>query len=116
MIRTLDVSLLPVLPPPRTVKLIKKFLCKREGIPDVGSVDLLASALNHEPALDDDDVLVIMARDRPGSDPNEPMAVIIKDSLPDDIRTRALPVPSSSRHLIPFKLEPFSPSPVRLGP
>jgi hypothetical protein len=55
--------------PPRTVKSIKKVLCKREGIPNGAGVDLVASAINDELVVSDEDRLPITTGDGPGSDP-----------------------------------------------
>ena len=65
--------------------------------------------------VSDEDRLPITTRDGPGSDPNDPIAIIIKDMHSAESLTHALPASKSSQPSISFMLQPFSHSPRRLG-
>jgi WD40 repeat protein len=93
--------------PPRTAKLIKRFLCKREGIADVESTDLFAT-VSGENELGDQERPSIVARDGPGGSADDPMALIIKNvSHP--------PPPMSQSHIVPFEPSRFSSTPIVLN-
>jgi WD40 repeat protein len=92
--------------PPRTVKLIKRYLCKREGIADVESTDLFAT-VSGENELGDQERPSIVARDGPGWSADDPMALIVKKA------SHPPPMPSQS-HIVPFEPSRFSSTPIVL--
>jgi WD40 repeat protein len=96
--------------PPRTVELIKRCLCRQEGIPDVESTKLF-EAVAGEYELGNEDRPPILARGGPGWSADDPMALIIKSASPS--RT---PLMTSRSHMVPF--EPprlrFSSNPIKL--
>ena len=88
-------------------------LCNEEGISDIESVDLLASAITSYSALNEQDRLQILSLDGPGSAADNPIVLfIIKDlplmacgnaslsPIPDPADTSKLPGPFS---LIPSR-------------
>jgi WD40 repeat protein len=88
------------------VKLIKRFLCKREGIADVESTDLFAT-VSDEHELGDQERPSIVARDGPGWSVDDPMALIVKNvSHP--------PPMTSQSHIVPFEPSRFSSTPMEL--
>jgi hypothetical protein len=66
--------------PPHTVDLIKRFLCKQEGIPYSDKTSLFVS-LTCESELDDKDRLQVLSGGGPGWSADDPMAIVIKDPL-----------------------------------
>jgi hypothetical protein len=66
--------------PPHTVDLIKRFLCKQEGIPYSDKTSLFVS-LTCESELDDKDRLQVLSSGGPGWSADDPMALVIKDPV-----------------------------------
>jgi WD40 repeat protein len=88
------------------VKLIKRYLCKREGIADVESTDLFAT-VSGENELGDQERPSIVARDGPGWSADDPMALIVKSvSHP--------PPMTSQSHIVQFEPSRFSSTPIEL--
>jgi hypothetical protein len=92
--------------PPRTVKLIKRYLCKREGIEGVESTDLLA-AVAGDHKLGDEDRPQILAMDGPGWSADDPMALIIKNAS-------HTPPMTSQSNIVSFEPSGFSSTPIQL--
>ena len=64
-------------PPPRTVKTVKRSIAKWENIEDRGSTCLFLTSYSQSP-MDDTDKLTILNGAGPGSMPQEPLALVAK--------------------------------------
>src|SRR5262249_2267376 len=82
--------------PPQTVRSIKMFLCKEEGISDIHSIDLFASAVTSRSPLSEREFLDILSPDGPGSAAHNPMALVTND----------LPLADSGNLLVSVVLDP----------
>ena len=77
-----------LVPPPHTVKAVKRCIAKMENIKDRTSTTLFLTPYSQSPMVDDDKV-TILSRTGPGSTPQEPLALVAKlsDSERSDLES-----------------------------
>jgi hypothetical protein len=81
-------------PPPQTIKSLKKAICKAEQMPDPGAFDLYGTVENDE-ALDEGQKLLLSSAQYPGFDPADPIVLVNKESSQVDMGTRLAPYGAS---------------------
>lgn len=102
--------------PPHTVASIKRYIRKVESIPDQSVFDLYMDSQSREP-LNDDELVPIMTGTGPGSDPREPLALVITVQAPiakpssimaeaDPISGKGSPATSNTSQIFLTRLDP----------
>ena len=98
-------------PPPRTAKIVKRYIAKLENIKDRGSTSLFLTSNSKSPIDDAEKIITNLNGTGPGSTPQEPLALVAKMSDPE---RRALE--SDGRVVLASAAEPDTTCPgVRYG-
>ena len=67
-------------PPPRTAKIVKRYIAKLENIQDRGGTSLFLTSYSKSPIDDSEKVITILNGTGPGTTPQEPLALVAKMS------------------------------------